>query len=196
LMHAIESNRMSILILPLISLVACYFTLRHITGDIMGNPDRYLDERQKMVRDQAHRSAYRLVKLACLLIPLAFFLHSMLGAGHAPVPAQHPAGTVIERPIKLFYQVHPGAPIQIVSLAHWKVYHVFNQQANAVGIIGIRPEPLTFTIQQPAVVPPVSPAVWPNDPTSIGIFYGVLLLCLFLMVTVLPMSIVAWKERA
>ncbi len=198
LMHTIESNRLSILILPLISLVACYFTLRHITGDIMGNPDRYLDERQKMVRDQAHRSAYRLVKLACLLIPLAFFLHSMLGAGHAPVPAQHPAGMVIDRDIKVFYQVTSDAPIQIVSSTHSNLYHVFNQQANAVGPIYwlIRPEPLTFTIQQPAVVPPVSPTVWPNDPTSIGLFYGVLLLCLFLMVTVLPMSIVAWKERA
>jgi len=97
--------------------------------------------------------------------------------------------------LRVMYGVPSDAPVQIVSSAHWNLYHVFNQQANAVGIIYIRPEPLTFTIQQPAVVPPVSPAVWPNDPTSIGIFYGVLLLCLFLMVTVLPMSIVAWKEH-
>jgi hypothetical protein len=44
--------------------------------------------------------------------------------------------------------------------------------------------------------PPAPPsALWPADPLSIAISYGVLLLCLFLMVTVLPISIVAWKER-
>lgn len=197
LMHAIENNRLSILILPLISLIACYFTLRHITSDIMGYPDRFLDERQKMVRDQAHRSAYRLIKLACLLIPLAFFLHSMLGAGHnTPVPAQYPAGTVNNKFLRVMYAVPSNLPIQIVSSPHSNLFYVFNQQANPAHVIYFQSEPLAFTIiQQPVAVSPVSPAAWPNDPSSTGLFYGVLLLCLFLMVTVLPMSILAWKER-
>ena len=40
------------------------------------------------------------------------------------------------------------------------------------------------------------PVIWPDDPVSISIFYGMLLLSLFLLVKVLPMSVVAWKERA
>ena len=39
--------------------------MRSITHDIMASPERYLDERQKMVRDKAHRNAYKIVKPYC-----------------------------------------------------------------------------------------------------------------------------------
>src|SRR5215831_8182175 len=49
-------SRFTLIILPILILSICYFSLRHITGDIIGWGVKYLDERQRMVRDQAHRS--------------------------------------------------------------------------------------------------------------------------------------------
>jgi len=66
LIQAVIDNRLTILAIPLVCLFTCYISLRHITGDIIGGPERYLDERQKMILDQAHRYAYRIIKLACL----------------------------------------------------------------------------------------------------------------------------------
>src|ERR1051326_485439 len=84
LMLFIQTNRLAILIIPLLSLLACYIALRYVTGGIMTCPDRYLDERQKMVRDRAHHHAYKIVNFVCLLIVLCLSLNAIL----FPAPAK------------------------------------------------------------------------------------------------------------
>ena len=43
-----------------------------------------------MVRDKAHRNAYKLVKVACLLVPLYLCLHAVLWTPQTPAPGQLP----------------------------------------------------------------------------------------------------------
>src|SRR5258708_2198988 len=67
LIQVIENHRIFTLLLPLLCLFACYWVLRSMTSAILACPERYLDERQKMLRDQVHRSAYKVLKGACLI---------------------------------------------------------------------------------------------------------------------------------
>ena len=60
-----ESMRFALLIAPLFVLCACYIRLRRMTGKIMQLPERKLDERQRLVRDRAHRVAYRVITVLC-----------------------------------------------------------------------------------------------------------------------------------
>lgn len=182
LIQAIIDNRLTILAIPLVCLFTCSITLRHITSDIMGGPERYLDERQKMIRDQAHRYAYRIIKLACLFVPLGLFLYSMPWTNHASVAPTPPR----QAAFWLFDANGQSASFQIISAPVGPPTSVHN--------------PVAFTIHQIAITivhyPPVTlSTLWPTDPLSTAISYGVLLLCFFLMVTVLPIAIVAWKER-
>ncbi|HLJ34478.1 MAG TPA: hypothetical protein VKU38_12530 [Ktedonobacteraceae bacterium] len=121
----IASRPAIVLLVPLASLLGCYFLLRHITYDIIAWPERFLDERQKMVRDRAHRNAYKLVKVACLLIPLYLCLHAVFWTAQtpAPAPAQVPAPipvltyTVIPSSEYLF-EVAPNTLLQSEQAIH------------------------------------------------------------------------------
>ncbi|HKV57302.1 MAG TPA: hypothetical protein VJO32_03440, partial [Ktedonobacteraceae bacterium] len=66
----IGANRFTLIVIPLIVFCACYFKLCCLCGDMLKMRDRQLDERQRMVRDSAHRTAYKIVTLLCLLIPI------------------------------------------------------------------------------------------------------------------------------
>jgi hypothetical protein len=88
-------SRFSLIILPLLALVACYFSLHHITGDIMGWSVKKLDERQRMVRDQAHRYAYKIIALLCLFAPIYLIIQNLLTA--TPLPAKILLGNVVTR---------------------------------------------------------------------------------------------------
>ncbi len=111
LIQAVIDNRLTILAIPLVCLFTCYISLRHITGDIIGGPERYLDERQKMILDQAHRYAYRIIKLACLFVPLGLFLYSLSGAGHVP-----PAPTPPRQAVFWFFDANgQPAPLSIIQ---------------------------------------------------------------------------------
>jgi hypothetical protein len=207
LIQAIASNRNAILIAPLVCLMTCYLTMRHVTSEIMACPERYLDERQKMVRDQAHRYAYRIIKLACLLVPLFFCLHNMLSPTQ---PGFVPASLAPIRPMAIsgsIVIVRPDQPVNMSPIA-LTVYmdqttsHITNlNPVPGETMIWAPAHPGTMTyppapfkdLQQPA---PISPTLWPNDPASMALYYGTLLLCLFLMASVLPMTIVAWKGRS
>jgi len=83
-----ESMRFALLIVPLFVLCACYIRLRRMTGKIMQLPERKLDERQRLVRDRAHRLAYRIITLLCLAILAYLCIHNMvLTASPPPTPA-------------------------------------------------------------------------------------------------------------
>ena len=73
-----ESIRFALLVVPLFVLCACYFRLRRMTGKIMQLPERKLDERQRLVRDRAHRIAYRIIAVLCLVILAYICIHNML----------------------------------------------------------------------------------------------------------------------
>jgi hypothetical protein len=78
-------TRFSLNILPLLLLGSSYFSLLRITGDIMGGGVKKLDERQRIVRDQAHRYAYKIIALLCLFTPIYLIIQNMLTA--APLAA-------------------------------------------------------------------------------------------------------------
>ncbi len=221
LMIFIQSNRLAILIVPLLSLLVCYLLLRHVTGDIMACPDRYLDERQRMVRDRAHHHAYKIVNFACLLIVLCLSLNAIL----FPVPARGivPRRVISfsrivstygakDKPVVSMYRaVSPGTPGMALQPMPWKLSQaastVSAPDQYATQFIKLSPDSVIVdksalpnqTIMVKAIAgmpgPLYESVAWPDDPVSISIFYGVLLLSLFLLVKVLPMSVVAWKER-
>lgn len=73
-LQIVAANRLLVLIAPAICLILSYIALRWRTAEIMATPERYLDERQKMLRDQAHHSAFKLIKYGCVLIPAILLL--------------------------------------------------------------------------------------------------------------------------
>ena len=165
----IENLRVVILVTPLLILFACYFKLRYSTSAIMASPEKYLDERQKMVRDQAHRYAYKIIKALCLLVPICLFLQSLLRSGSVSV-------------------VREGSPFSSPNLNIARVFWLYDAPRGWIlhtYILG--------TMHADRV--PTAPVAWPNDLTSLALYYGVFLLGVFLVVSTLPMSIIAWKER-
>ncbi|HVB62462.1 MAG TPA: hypothetical protein VNE61_14805 [Ktedonobacteraceae bacterium] len=167
-----------------------------MTGDIMAVPERYLDERQKMVRDQAHRSAFTLVKLLCCLIPLLLLAQYFLPRQPAPSPTRAVASAqnVLSDSVFLtnslivqrYQSVHAAQMLrqQPYSLATIKHF-----------VIWVRANPITIvhTIHVPPIAPitPVAPA----STAEIALAVGALLLCLYLLFSALPMSVIAWKRR-
>ncbi|GHO89312.1 hypothetical protein KSZ_73180 [Dictyobacter formicarum] len=122
----------------------------------MLGPERYLDERQKMVRDWAQRSAYRVIKWALLLAGVGLFLHGVLPGSSSPY------GTI-----------DPYANVYIPVFAS-------------------SPSTLSMTYAR-QVLMPVS-MNWPTDPLHVLLYYGTLLACVVLLVTILPITIVVWKK--
>lgn len=222
----IATEPVVVLLVPLASLLGCYFLLRHITYDIIAWPERFLDERQQMVRDHAHRNAYKLVKVACLLIPLYLCLHTVFWNAQAPAPAStfvHQATIffdVAADPVMTGVQVihidpavqqAPGQTIVLYeAVSPQTLFSISNNgpittHSKHVAIPSsyiwvIEPVQPIYAIHTLASLsygqaPTVTAPIWPNDPASLFLYYGVLLLSLLLMAIALPMSIVAWKER-
>lgn len=196
-------GRIELLLIPLLCLLCCYALLRHITHDIMATPERYLDERQKQVRDEAHRSAYKYIKLACLIVPLLFCLHALFWTSAAPstistVMVSRPADSTVvyefsQRPIKSSNQ---HIRLSGALKAPGPLVSVYDQAGSLIGLKVVS----IIMNDQPYVIhtvtnQPVDPTLWPSDPASMLLYYGVLLLALLLIVVALPKSIVAWKER-
>lgn len=197
LLRDAADHRVSMLGASCICLLIWYAMLRHVTGDIMAVPERYLDERQKMVRDQAHRSAFTLVKLVCCLIPLLLLAQylQLRQPVSAPAPAtvvapmQQVIGYSVDLPsssiVQQFQLVqalqapkqspHPSATINHLSVS----IHV-----NRIVRWSIHTSPI-------APIAPVAPA----STAEIALAVVVLLLCLYLLFSALPMSVIAWKRR-
>lgn len=174
-------HRLLALSVPVAILVVCYLGLRHLTGEIMTVPERYLDERQKMLRDQAHRSAFKLVKLACLLIPCGFLLPHLPWFNHStPVVTHVPLASVQG----LEY-------ITVTDVSHWTTVYT-------------EPGAILYRLKGPGVslhimpnTAPIAQAIYPTfapaSTTEIAIAGGLLLLCLLLVASALPMTTLAWK---
>lgn len=187
LMGIVETNHLIILIVPLVSLALCYIALRFVTGDsIVTGSDRYLDERQKLLRSQAHGYAYKIIKFVCLLVLLGFLLHSLPWATHFLTPPQ-PAAQVSTAPSKMvqyYFDRSPvKQPVQIVDIAPNMTRMGQLKSVNML-VSGLLFVP----------VPSPSPTPWFDGLPGI-VFYSALLLCLFLLITALPLSILAWKKE-
>lgn len=185
LMSSIQNNRLAVLILPLASLLTCSIALRRTTNAILAGPDRYLDERQKTLRDRIHRRTYSIIKPVCLLIPALFLLQAVLWPVAVPKqsPIVHVTATKVVDLREIFH-----LPEMIVSTKGFDIVYIasFPQRAN-IEVIPVK--------QAASVLPDLHTIFpWPADPVSLAFFGGALLLCLFLMVTTLPLSILAWKE--
>ena len=229
LMQGIESSRYIVLAVPLICLAACYGGLRYVTAEIMGCPERFLDERQKMVRDRAHRSAYKVMKLGALLVPLAICAGAMFLPARTPAPVPAP---VRVQPARFVFYVSAGSGTEDILLlgpdgqagSDVEVVIVKSAPQDLQGVnshdhqliapaLGNVDDPATLsgpgmqvawaqatTLQRTSVAQQnlTDTSVlrsWPNDPAEISIYYGTLLLGLFLVASALPMSMVAWMER-
>jgi hypothetical protein len=206
----IANRHVAVLLFPLLGLLGCYCLLRSITHDIMASPERYLDERQKMVRDKAHRNAYKIVKVACFLVPFYLCLHALFWAGQAPAPTVTSVVHTTAVPSYISYGVLPirisgataspadtimvfSSNVQQTTIKGRQVIHLYAWEGSESFLILHESVPMSTTY---TVLSKPNPLVasWPNDPTSLLFYYGVLLLVLFLMMLALPMSIVAWKR--
>lgn len=184
-LQMLAANRILVLCIPIVCLVACYLALRSLTAEIMAVPERYLDERQKMLRDQAHRSAFKLIKFSSVLIPIAFILpHLPWFNSPAPVAA-HPSITLVGRGITVFNS--QGEPRFVTMIlgpgpreVHW---HLFGQQAFFPGESGMQPVPSAPLIQSASSL-------------EIALAGGLLLVALLLIISALPMAALAWKGKA
>jgi hypothetical protein len=155
----------------LIVLCACYFKLRHLTGKIMQLPERKLDERQRMVRNRAHRVAYRIFTILCLAILAYLCVHSLLLSASPPVAHSLVAKV---RPVVSYILVTKDAQTWFTQtqVIHW----VAMPKIYPVSPIGEVPSP-------------------PVDLFSLGVYYGLFLVTMFLIVKTLPTAVVGWKER-
>jgi hypothetical protein len=167
-LQMVAAHRLLVLLVPTACLVICYGFLRSFTREIMAVPERYLDERQKMLRDQAHRSAFKIIKFACLLIPFGLLLP------HLP----------------WFNQPAPGvAPVRFYAVPSYiDTIHILN--ATLVKDYRGGPASLVWAMNQA-----IGPVIVPATTAEIILASVLLLLCLLLIVSALPMAVLAWKGR-
>lgn len=179
----IGNERFVLLVIPLAVLCVCYLRLRRIMGEIMELSGRKLDERQRLVRDQAHRTAYKIIAVLCLGILVYFGIHSMLVAAVPPHPVTasiHPVAVshtvnfiVVSRTSDL--HVYYAAPLKQPAVIQWIAIDS-SMASNVPGQM-------------------MAPAAQPIDLFGLGVYYGLFFLTVVLIVTTLPKAIIAWKER-
>jgi hypothetical protein len=177
-----QNTRFALLAVPLVGLCASYFRLRHLTGKIMQLPERKLDERQRMIRNRAHRIAYRIITMLCLAILAYICVHSMLlsatppattgGVTNALIPA-FPRPVISEFPSKIAHAFTGVTPLKVAlqnSIIYWW---------------RAKPE-----LQNAPAAP--SPSI---DLVNLGLYYGLFLVTMVLIVKTLPTAVIGWKER-
>jgi len=201
LLREATDHRVFVLGVSCICLVIWYGILRHVTGDIMAVPERYLDERQKMVRDQAHRSAFALVKLLCCLIPLLFLAQYFLPRQPTPAtaltvavaPVQPVVWSTVEIPgsgiVQQFHVVQAAQALKQTPRTSVVVRWFLSANVKQISLQTIHK--LTIRTLPIAPITPVAPA----STSEIALAVGALLLCLYLLFSALPMSVIAWKGR-
>lgn len=259
LIQIIEQNQLSLFLLPLVCLCLCYWALRSMTSDILACPEHYLDERQKMLRDQVHRSAYKFLKVVCFIIPAVILLCTISGAmfpssprsaqispssTHNTVsqifatnsnllpgridsaltgalikdkntysklavsfPATSPVTYVILDKDGHIWFIEPADPtLPATSAGLGKADNSwFTKPASpslpTTSFVGFNSIPgystLVFEVSssQPAPTTATQPTSWEHDPTHISLFFGSFLLNIFLLISALPMALLAWKEK-
>lgn len=188
----IGNGRFVLLIVPLAVLCVCYLRLRRIMGEIMQLSGKKLDERQRLVRDQAHRTAYKIIAILCLGILLYFGIHSMLVAANPPAPSTAMNHLAVSHAVNLvvasrtgdfhvFYLKLHNQPVSVVTFA---------QAGDTFHWVAI---PSSITSNAPGqIIAPITP---PIDLFGLGIYYSLFFLSVVLIITTLPKAIIAWKER-
>ncbi len=151
-----------------------------MTGEIMQLPERKLDERQRLVRDHAHRIAYRIIAVLCVAILAYLCIHNMLVTA-TPPPTPSASETTYVRPAFNYILVNK-------DLQAWGVAH--KQEVVWVSITAQQPN-LAILVHQSA---PAVSAI-PTDLLGLGLLYGLFLLTMVLIVKTLPTAIIGWKER-
>jgi hypothetical protein len=174
-LHMLWVNRFFVLGVPIACLLTCYGLLRHLTSEIMTVPERYLDERQRMVRDRAHRSAFQLLKLMGLLVPACLFV-----------------------PYLPWFQSAPPTSVSISPLVSFYVDSILDTSIlplKGPAISGGEPHGILFSLHSNLLaISDLSPTQTSGpDSTDIMFVGGILLFSLFLLLSALPMSVLAWK---
>src|SRR5258707_2545950 len=185
-----QNMRFGLLAGPVVGLCASYFRLRHLTGKIMQLPERKLDERQRMIRNRAHRIAYRIITMLCLAILAYICVHSMLLSATPPATTGGVTNALISafpRPV-----ISEFSSIAIREVPS-KIAHAFTEvtplkvalQNSIVYWWRVKPE-LRNTPAAP------SPSI---DLVNLGLYYGLFLVTMVLIVKTLPTAVIGWKER-
>ncbi len=187
----VSIHRWLVLVIPAACLLVCYARLRSLTGEIMTVPERYLDERQQMLRNQAHRSAFKILKLACILIPVGVLLLHLSGlntASTAPVQAYRLNAYLPNANLTTV----PTLDKRTSAVDTWTVYNVTSSSHIGPILVWNRWS-VVYTLLQPThqanlPTPPVTTA-------DIVLAGGLLLLCFWLLLSALPMCVLAWQGR-
>jgi len=184
-----QNMRFALLAVPLVGLCASYFRLRYLTGKIMQLPERKLDERQRMIRNRAHRIAYRIITMLCLAILAYICVHSMLLSATPPTTGgvTNALISAFPRPVMSEFS---SIPIREVPS---KIAHAFTEvtpqkvalQNSSVYWWRVKPE-LRNTPAAP------SPSI---DLVNLALYYGLFLVTMVLIVKTLPTAVIGWKER-
>jgi len=170
-LQMLAANRVIVLCVPVVFLVVCSAALRSLTAEIMAVPESRLDERQKMLRDQAHRSAFKLVKFSSVLVPIAFIL-PRLPWFNPPAPAGNfPEGITVFMADGNPLGMQNGGP-------QWHWYRDYHFAVHLV---------TTGTSASP---------IQPANGLEIALAGGLLLISLLLMFSALPKAVLAWKGKA
>ena len=188
-----QNMRFALLAVPLVGLYASYFRLRHLTGKIMQLPERKLDERQRMIRNRAHRIAYRIITMLCLAILAYICVHSMQLSATPPTT---PSGITSAVP------AHISALLRPVM---WKVISIRELPGKIIpAYIQITPQQVAlqnsivywywWAVKSELRNIPATPSP-PTDPVNLGLYYGLFLVTMALIVKTLPTAVIGWKER-
>lgn len=180
----LAEHRLLALLVPTGCLLVCYGALRSLTGEIMAVPERYMDERQHMLRDQAHRSAFKIIKLACVLVPACLLLFHLLWFNSTSGASSN--GAITYSPI---YTVYDAQGIQIGSWHAQSSYVAYLLSVQNSGSSQFD------TVYTPHVFSMINAFVPPASSTEIALAAGLLVLGLLLVVSALPMCVLAWKGR-
>jgi hypothetical protein len=176
----LAANRVLVLGAPVICLLVCYAGLRSLTAEVSAMPEHLLDERQKKLRDRAHRSAFKIVSFASLLIPLGFILPHL--------PWFSSPGTSNDLPFAGGMSIYQGDgyPVRV----HWAGQGPFS---GAWGSSVRNAHYIVIWSTQPAHAASQLPAASSSELALAG---GLLLLTLSLLFSALPMAVLAWRGEA
>jgi hypothetical protein len=133
----------------------------------MGTPTRYLDERQRMLRDQAHRSAFGLLKVACLILPALFLAQFLPWFRSSSIQLDVKSPRVFVAQDILVFRGNSSPMVTAYQM--------------------VTPHPVAFVFPAPLSMP--------ATPLEIALATGVLLLSLFLFVSALPRAVLACKKH-
>jgi hypothetical protein len=164
----VVQNTDILLLLPLSLLVICCIALYYSTQGIISGHTRYLDERQQLLRDKAHRTAYRIIILICVLVGSMLILHELFLSHTGAVPQ-----------------------VQMVTTHPWVLNSRISMiQSNPPLPLRIYTSPETFRSTQ------FSWSIIEPGNSSIGIWgYSMLLASLLLLISTLPRSVIAWGKQ-